>query len=404
MAVKKRYGGEGTSRRDFVHVAGAAVFTGVASGFSFQENKQQQTADKPPEPFDPDSIRTNIATALAVPRTPQSLPGRFPGVVAEVLDHAATEGRNPNHADAATAEAMLAEGMKNLTGAGDPRDAWALFASPGERIGIKINPVGSRLLSNTHELLQAIIAGLESAGIPRSDIFIWDRFDDRLAENGYTAENYPGVGFTGLLHTETVDGREAMLGDDRLDKSIWYEFDYETEYDEFWAPRQINVGKRSYFTTILTQKLDKVINVPVLKNAGKMVTLCLKNMSFAATSNCRRGHKIMNRFLTEVCAFPPVRDKLVLNIIDGLRGCYEGGPAAVAKYIWQPNRIWIATDPVAADKVGWDFIFKKRIEQGIAQAGDLEHDRKTYDFLARAENLGLGVYSGKPIDHRRIEP
>ena len=64
----------------------------------------------------------------------------------------------------------------------------------------------------------------------------------------------------------------------------------------------------------------------------------------------------------------------------------------------------IATDPVAADKVGWDFIFKKRVEQGIAQAGDLEHDRKTYDFLARAENLGLGVYSGKPIDHRRIEP
>jgi hypothetical protein len=384
-----------------VRAAGAAI--AGAAGFASQDGEQQQNSQAQPEPFSEDSVRTNISTALAIPRTRTSLPGKYPGVVAEVHHARTTEGFALNHADVVGAGMMLAEGMKALTGATDPRDAWAQFVTPGERIGIKINPVGGKLLSNTHELLQAIISGLESAAVPRSDIVIWDRFDDRLAENGYSAENYPGVGLTGLLHTEVVEGRVVMLGDDRLDKSIWYEFDYETEYDEFWAPRQINVGKFSYFTSILTQKLDKVINVPVLKNMGPMVTLCLKNMAFAVTSNCRRGHDIMNRFLAEVCAFPPVRDKVVLNIIDGLRGCFEGGPAAVAKYIWEPNRIWVASDPVAADKIGWDFIFSKRVEQGMAAEGDLEGDRKIYDFLARAENLGLGVYTGAPIDHRRIE-
>jgi hypothetical protein len=390
------------SRRGFMYAAacaGAAATlpAGFAAHARLSQQEQQQTT-----PFDPDSVRTNIASALAVPRSEWSMPGRYPGVVAEVSHPKATEGCNPNHAHAEAAAALLAAGMKALTGAKDDRDAWAGLFSPEDRIGIKINPAGGKLLSNTHELTQVIIAALEAIGVPRGNITIWDHYEHMMADVGYTAENYPGIECLGFCYQAEEKGSTVWRGSDRVDESVFYEFDIPGQYDdEQWAAWMMNTGTRSYFSKLITERADKVINVPVLKNAGSFVTLCLKNLAYGSTSNCNRGHQIMQRYLSEVCAFPPVRDKVVLNIIDGLRGCFMGGPDGVARYIWDANTVWIATDPVAADSIAWDFIFEKQVRQGTAQPGELEERKAKYNYLVRAENLGLGIFKNRTIDHRR---
>ncbi len=175
---------------------------------------------------------------------------------------------------------------------------------------------------------------------------------DSLTEKGYWTflrNSFPNSAEAKFAAEYMVKNGEEEIwkGEDRLDKDQYYEFDINGEYNEEVMPFMINGGTKSYFSKILTEDVNKVINVPVLKNAGTRVTLALKNMAYGITSNTGRGHKIWSRYIAEVCAFAAVRDKTVLNIVDGLRGCYEGGPGAVARYIWNANTVFASTDPVA---------------------------------------------------------
>lgn len=67
------------------------------------------------------------------------------------------------------------------------------------------------------------------------------------------------------------------------------------------------------------------------------------------------------------CAFPPLRDKVVLNIIDGMTGCFDGGPSANSQFICHYNTLVVGTDPVAADCIGYDMVIAKRIEEGVQE-------------------------------------
>lgn len=386
----------GVTRRGFL---GSVAAAGALATGSTEAQAQEQKPAQPKRPSE-DDVHTNIETVRNIARTESSMPGKFPGVVTEVFHPAAVAGTKP---DAAIAAAMLAEAMKSLTGKEDHAEAWKLFFSPEDRIGIKLNPIGGKLLSNTHELTGAIIAALEGIGVPKSNIVIWDRREEQLAEAGYTPDRYPGHTIIGTEYMVKEGEQEVWKGEDRLDKNVFYEFDIVGEYDAETMPYMLNGGTKSYFTRIITEMVDKVINVPVLKNAGPGITLCLKNMAFGVTSNTARGHRIWNRFNAEVCAFPQVRDKVVLNIIDGLRACYEGGPGAVARYIWNANTIYAATDPVACDRIAWEKIFAKRVAEGIAITDDWEPGIARYNKLSRAEALGLGTCQRDRIDYRRVK-
>jgi hypothetical protein len=384
------------NRRRFIQ--GTAIAGAAALGTKHLYAASQPAATQQKRP-DPDSIHTNIEAATAVPRTEQSMPGKYPGVVAEVYHPEAVEGFKPN---AEAAAAMLAAGMTLLTGDAKVEDAWSRFFSPSDRVGIKVNPVAGRLLANSHELTKAIIDALQTIGLPKENIVLWDRRQEQLKECGFTEENYPGITIIGTEYMEKEGDNEVWKGEDRLDKDVYYEFDIVGEYDEEIMPYMINGGTKSYFTRIITQMVDKVINVPILKNAATSVTLALKNLAFGVTSNTARGHNIWSRYIAEVCAFPPVRDKVVLNIIDGLRACYDGGPGAVARYIWNAKTVWVSTDPVAVDHIGWEKIFAKRIGEGVAWE-DERDKRDTYlDQTVRASKLGLGIYDRSKIDHRTL--
>jgi len=60
-------------------------------------------------------------------------------------------------------------------------------------------------------------------------------------------------------------------------------------------------------------------------------TCCLKNLSYGSISNTSRLHKLWMHSVAEPCAFPVLRDKVVLNVVDGLvhftrrwiRGSYD---------------------------------------------------------------------------------
>jgi hypothetical protein len=92
---------------------------------------------------------------------------------------------------------MLGDGMTNLTEETDITRAWRQFVSPGEVIGLKVNPIGGKLLSTSHALVKSVISQLELSGIPREQIIIFDRRMQQLLDAGFTPDNYPGISIWG---------------------------------------------------------------------------------------------------------------------------------------------------------------------------------------------------------------
>jgi hypothetical protein len=349
----------------------------------------------------PLKLETNIKDALNIPRNDNSLPGRYPGRVIQVSDNKSVAD---NQISKDSAYEMVERGMLELTGEKRIADAWRVFVGTNERIGLKVNPIGGKLLSTSHEVVQSVIEQLEKSGIPRKNIVIWDRREFQLHEAGFTQENYPDISIAG---TERKDSEGSFYDKDGLlyslkmiDKDWYYYADVEMSYDAYTLPYMVNEGKYSYFTKILTQDLDKVINLPIMKNAGTSVTLCLKNLGYGCITNTSRLHaRLWADTSAEVCAFPPIRDKVVLNIADGLKGCFDGGPGANPQFFYDYKTILLGTDPVAVDRVGMDIIIGKRIEMGRQQSF-LPAGLKQMEL---ADSFGLGISDIEKINHRVIE-
>lgn len=383
------------NRRNFLRLAGAGAAAAAAA--PVVQAMGSATASQPVQQAKPD---TNIADAAKTPRGPNAMPGLYPGRVAVVKNSASVKDNAIMEQEVYD---MIARSMLELTGEKRLKKAWRKFVSPGERIGLKVNPVAGKSLSTSHEVVKAVIAQLVESGIKRSQLTIWDRREFELTDVGFTAENYPGIRIVG---TEQMDkdglyyGKDGKLyGEHMIDRDWYYWADVEGEYDEYTMPYMVNGGKYSYFTKIITQDLDKIINIPILKNAGMTVTLALKNLAFGAVSNTGRLHaKLWNETCAQVCAFAPIRDKVVLNIVDGIKGCFNGGPGANPQFFCDYQTIIAGSDAVAVDRIGYDIVLAKRIAEGLQKEGSAT----ALEFMLQAERLALGVADRSKIELREV--
>jgi uncharacterized protein (DUF362 family) len=388
------------NRRKFFTLIGtgslAIVFRSLSNHAFGQSNNQPknqiQTQTKP---------ATNIADAAKIPRNASSMPGKYPGKVVHVKNVKAVINDEPVEAEAYK---MIEAGMLNLTGKGNLKEAWSVFVAPGEKIGLKVNPVAGKTLATSHAVVKSVIKQLTEAGISKEDIIIWDRREMELWDCGFTSENYPGIKITGTEQKDEngsfydKDGR--LYGERNIDKEWYYFADVEMEYDSETMPYMVNSGKNSYFSKIVTQQIDKIINIPILKNAGGSITNAMKNLAFGSVSNTGRLHaKLWNDTIAEVCAFSPIRDKVVLNICDALKGCFNGGPGANPQFFCTFNSILLASDPVALDRSAYDILAEKRIAEGLQKSATPQ----ILTFLKMSSDLGLGISDKEKIDLRVID-
>lgn len=384
------------NRRQFLHLG--AVGAGVLLGTPHLWAQQASEPSPPPRP------KTNIDDAMKVPRTRFSLPGFFPGKVVHVEDAGAqADGRAvPN-----VVAGMFARGLQALTGQ-DLTESFRLLFTRDDVVGIKVNPVGTGIIATHLEVVDAIIAWLVANGLPRQNIVIWDRFDLMLTEAGYTPERFPGVRIEGLqtMCENLPEGENAdhsrwrnpdgqHVSAPNFDMDAFYWADVEGPKDLPYLNQHVFNGKHSYFGRLVTRKLTKIINVPAFKNTGNGVSMATKNLGYGAICNTSRLHEpLFFDVCTEVLAFTAIRDKLVLNVIDGLRGQYDGGPMPAAQFAYDFNSLLLATDPFALDSVGHNLLVQKRKDMGIKVN---EHPRYT-DYLRYAQRLDLGV-----VDPARVQ-
>ena len=266
----------------------------------------------------------------------------------------------------------------------------------------------SRIL---HDRLHTLIDGLNEVGIPNKDVVVYERTHASFMGAGFDKWLPDGVRF--MNATEKYYAIQLDMGG--YDRDVFMEMplvhpDYKKEYS-LDDPHV----RRSYVCKWLTQAVNKVINICVLKHhqsAG--VTLALKNMSHGFVNNVNRSHASTTAnacgiFIPAVVELPIIREKVKLHVLDGVKAAYHGGPGGkVGKYTWEHKTMYFATDPVALDKTGWQVIDKKRAEVGVPSIALLKPDEDSLwlncqvEHIELAGNMGLGVYDDEEIRVKRI--
>jgi len=337
-----------------------------------------------------------------------------------------------------------------LVGSDDGVEAWRSFFQRGDRVGIKVVPVGRPDSISSPEVVLEVIDGLRSAGVRTRDILVFDRYKNEFMTCGYhkivpaaahwecssAAYDNAQLEIDGQVPGAPREGRVAGY-----DRDVYREIPYcDLEHDPKDDRRY-----RSHLSTIITRKVDKFISIPVLKDhrsAG--VTLSLKNLSHGSVNNVARSHighaslamgqgpapvtgiGTLNQcgtFIPAIVSLPQIREKAVLQILDGLVATYEGGPGIWNRTFatWEYKSLLFATDPVAIDRIGWEIIDKKRAEMGLppvasmgldAQSGVIKVDGQPYaeqfhirqpQHVSLASTLGLGTFDRQKIKHRYIK-
>ncbi|MDX2037986.1 MAG: DUF362 domain-containing protein [Isosphaeraceae bacterium] len=354
------------------------------------------------------------------------LPGPYPGRVVEVRNKAMIKDGVKNRE---AIKASLARAMKELTGSDEAVDAWKTFVEPGDVVGIKVVPNGFPNVHTSFELVLEVIAALEAAGLKKRDMIVFDRYKSEFMSAGYHKIVPDGVLWGG--ETSVDDGSQLLTSFPGNDPVAGY------DPDEFMEMNLVHRGHdpkddrnyRSHLGLVVTRRVNKLILLPVVKDHGSAgVTGCLKNMSHGLVNNVARSHSspdtnVCNQFIPQVVDHPIIRKKCVLQIMDGIRAVYQGGPFGYANnkhWSWERNSLFCATDPVALDRIEWGIIDAKRKEMGLPPVGSvgklgLDSEREGFDMrqpqhIGLAGNLGLGIYDLKSplgrrhsIDHRVVE-
>jgi uncharacterized protein (DUF362 family) len=346
-----------------------------------------------------------IQTRDPLPKT-APLTRRYPGQAVRVQSDRAVN-TSANTIDTPTVRSMLAKGMCELTGASQDSDAWRSFISPQDVVGIKVNCSGAPEINSSPELILAIVESVLAAGVQAQNLYIYDRFESQMNIVKYTQSVAKGVR---LATAEPEHSRGSILG---YDPYTYVEVDFFGEEDT-----------RSNLFRPITEKFTKIINVPTMKeHRAAGVTGCLKNLAYGSFSNVARSHQreVSNTysFIGTLNTVEPLRSRTVLNVMDGLRSLWHGGPFLQSpQFLFFPKRIVLGTDPVAMDHTLIEMIEEKRKEHGAPSLFDrsAEHLRKgpeldkNFNSFIRepghveyAGKLGLGIYNRADIKEKIVQ-
>jgi hypothetical protein len=243
--------------------------------------------------------------------------------------------------------------MRALTGEATADAAWRRFFEPNDVVGVKVNAGGHPWVVSSHAVVAETVRQLMAVGIPPTSIVVYERFQNQLDAVDY------GPVLPDAVEVHAAEGRNRGGANRAYDPDTFVEVDFFGEDDT-----------RSNLMRLVTRRLTKIVNIPNVKDHGASgVTGCLKNIAYGSFSNVARSHQRTQThtysFVGTLAAVEPLRSRTVLQIMDGIRGVWHGGPfAPTPRYVFQPRQLLFGTDPVAIDRLLLDIIERKRLAEG----------------------------------------
>jgi len=271
-----------------------------------------------------------------------------------------------NTVDTTVVAKMITSAILHLTGTSTPDKAWKTLFTPDDVVGIKINALGGRQIATRPAVVDAVVAGLTTAGLPAENIIIWDRLTEELKKAGYTI-NTSTSGVKCFGTDKSYDREPEIIG---------------------------SIG--SCFSSILSTRCTALINIPVLKDHDLSgVSISLKNF-YGAIHNPNKYHdNYCDPFIADLNTHPYIKDNLRLIVCDGLTMHYQGGPAYKPQWSRTFSTLLLSRDPVAIDRIATTLIEDERKKQGLPSLKDAARDPV---HIATAARKGLGTDDINRID------
>jgi len=289
------------------------------------------------------------------------------------------------------------------TGKSNLSDAWRSLVDPGDRVGIRINARGGAMAGTDPALVQAVVDGLREAGIRAEDIVVWDKYPHHMIASGFV----PMAPKQQWQCKSVVDGAgwdpEVFYFHETVGRLIWGDHEFvgsalpkiESPEKEPIKPEPLpgsdseeQISNRSYFNRIVTQQVDKLINLPAMtSHPGTGIQGCLASLALGSVDNHRRfldGSNPSATAIAELYARPEIQDRIVLHIVDGLVMQYAGGPDFDPNHALSSGLILIGQDPVAIDSWMLQQMEFQREDHQVVNIGEKAKHIKA----ARAFGLG----------------
>lgn len=250
---------------------------------------------------------------------------------------------------------------------------WQTLFRRDDIVGLKVNCLAGRHLSTHRIVTTAIAERLRSAGIAADRIIIWDRRSQDLERSGYKL-NFSDKGIK--CYGNEVGGFSASV----------FEF-----------------GMAASQISNILSKCTAIINLPILKDHGIVgLSGALKNF-FGAINNPNKYHlDCGDPYVADVNMAADIRHKTRLTICDALVAQYEGGPPFMSEFSWQMNSLIAAVDMVAMDRLLWDIIDRKRLQEGLSTLKDAGREPH-YILTAADDTHRLGNASLEKIELINID-
>jgi uncharacterized protein (DUF362 family) len=280
------------------------------------------------------------------------------------------------------AKAMLHRVMAELTGLSDIGAAFAKFVHKDDKVAIKPNGIAGKTgqtMASNKELVLEIVKGVMAAGVPASNIVIYEQYPSFLAGTRIASKkavmdpSFP-AGITATVH----ENKDAVMPEIKVN------------------------GIGTKFVRPFTEA-TAVINVGLIKDHSICgYTGCLKNITHGSTINPHAFHEHhASPQIASLYAQDVVRSRVRLHIVDGFKLIYDEGPLDTNKKRRVPHEaVYASTDPVALDVLGWGVVEQWRKDNGLPTLKDADREPT---YIRIAGELGLGVYDKNRMTLRDVK-
>jgi uncharacterized protein (DUF362 family) len=315
--------------------------------------------------------RTSGSLAAQPPAgfVPLSAPGRVVKVAkAGCLE---ANGLFPKPDDA---REMLRRALEELTGKSTLAEAVKSFVHPDDKVCVKVNGIALQNMSTNKELVLPFVGAMIAAGVPPANITVLEQYPGFMQGTRITAKNVP-AGVSVVWHSNsdaTMDWRDIP-----------------------------GTQRHTKFVRVLTES-TALINFALIKDHSICgYTGALKNMTHGCSVNPQDFHDHhASPQIAILSAQDILRTRLRLCIIDGFKLMAHGGPLyKQPQYVTPHEAVYVSTDPVALDSVGWGLVEKARAQFHLKS---LTEEGRPPAYIRAAADLGVGIADPAKITLREI--
>jgi uncharacterized protein (DUF362 family) len=309
---------------------------------------------------------------------PMAVPGKVVKVSAKG-DFASIMQPNELWPKADVAKRLLERAMMDFTGAPNLVDAMKRFIHKDDVVAIKPNGIAGQTgqtMATNFELILPLVEACLAVGVPAENITVYEQYPSYLLG---TRVNLRDWKLPKGIQTGTHNNLLHTMSDVRVYQGT------KTRYCDFFT------------------RATAVIDLTMIKDHSICgYTGTLKNITHGNINNPHDHHAHnASPQIALLYNHPIVTSRVRLHVTDAFKIMYDRGPLDKDPKTRIPHgAVYVATDPVAMDTIGWQVVEHERKARGLKT---LEQARRKPGYIAVAGELGLGVHDPKAISLKSAE-